>query len=273
MNTSQRPDSSGPGGFLPALRGRWQIAPGLAALGLLAAAAYVLVIPKVYTATASVRPAATPNSGFNVLPYRVPDLRGDAQAARSAGVAAIAGQMLHSSMSALALSNKVTVTVPPGSGALDIACTASSASSAARCANAFAAAYLKDRSASAALSQQITLLKTELSSVQKAVARLTTKISGLPSNSAEKAAAQAQLLHSDQSQLSSLNGQLTVLYGQAAQTSGGTVITAASPPRQPTSPGKTLVLTSGLAAGLFLGLIVEFWVDRRDKRIWSAVVR
>jgi hypothetical protein len=30
MNTSQRPGSSGPGGFLEALRGRWQIAPGLA---------------------------------------------------------------------------------------------------------------------------------------------------------------------------------------------------------------------------------------------------
>lgn len=269
MNTSRRPDSSGPGGFLEALRGRWQIAPGLAVLGLLAAAAYLLAVPGVYTATASVRPA-----GLILLPVRVPGPGGDAQAVPSAGVAARAEKMLHSRLSALELSSKVTMTAQPGSGVLDIACTVSSASGAAACANAFAHAYLQDRSASweTVISQQTTRLQSQVSSLQKRVAGLNAKISALPSHSVKRAAAQAEL-SSARRLLNSLNGQLAGLMGQAIQASGGTVITAAAPPREPDRPGKTLVLASGLAAGLLLGLIVEFWVDRRDKRIWSAVVR
>jgi uncharacterized protein involved in exopolysaccharide biosynthesis len=274
MNTSQRPDSSEPGGFLEALRGRWQIAPGLAVLGLLAAAAYVLAAPAAYTATAAVRPATAPGTGIVLLPVQVPDLRGDAQAARSTGVAAMAGKMLHSSLSPLALSKQVTVTVPPDTGVLDIGCTASSARGAADCANVVANAYLQNRTASAkaVINQQIAPLKAQIRSLQGTAARLSSTIIGLPMNSAERTSAQAQLA-SVRLQLSSLNGQVAALYAELAQINGGTVITKASPPAKPASPNTTLVLPGGLAAGLLLGLIAEFWLDRRDKQIRSAVVR
>ncbi len=275
MTTSQRPDSSEPGGFLEELRGRWQIAPGLAVLGLLAAAAYVLAAaPPAYTATAAVRPATAPGTGIILLPVQVPDLRGDAQAARSTGVAAMAGKMLHSSLSSLALSKQVTVTVPPDTGVLDIGCTASSARGAADCANAVANAYLQNRTASAkaVINQKIAPLKAQIRSLQGTAARLSSTIIGLPMNSAERTSAQAQLA-SARLQLSSLNGQLAALYAELAQINGGTVITKASPPGKPASPNTTLVLPGGLAAGLLLGLIAEFWLDRRDKQIRFAVVR
>ena len=273
MNTSQRPDSPGPGGFLEALRGRWQIAPGLAILGLLAAAAYVLVVPTAYTATAAVRPA-TPSTGIILLPVQVPDPSGDAQAARSAEVAAMAGKLLHSSLSPLALSKQVTVTIPPCFQVLDIACTASSARGAADCANAVANAYLQDRNASAkaVINRQIATLKTQIRTLQRTAARLSSTIIGLPMNSAERTSAQAQLA-SVNVQLSSLNGKVAALYAELAQNYGGTIMTKASPPGKPASPNTTLVLPGGLAAGLLLGLIAEFCLDRRDKQIRSAFVR
>jgi uncharacterized protein involved in exopolysaccharide biosynthesis len=275
MNASQRPVSSGPGGFLEALRGRWQIAPGLAALGLLAAAAYVLVVPRVYTATSAVRPTAAPGGRIILLPVQVPvpGLGGDAQAAGSAGVAAMAGKMLHSRLSPLALSKQITVTVRPGSGVLGITCAASSASGAASCANAFAKAYLQDRGAAAAasLNAQLHVLQGKITALQKTVSMLNTKISGLPSNAPARINDQATAA-SDTAQLQALNQRLASLTVDLTNTSGGHIVTAASPPGTPASPDKTLVLPGGLAAGLLLGLIAEFWLDRRDKRIRSIAV-
>ena len=276
MNTSQRPDSFGPGGFLEALRGRWQIAPGLAALGLLAAAAYVLAAPKVYTATASVRSAAVPGSGIILLPVQipVPGLDPQPQAVTSPAVSAMAGKLLHSTLSPLALSRQVAVTVPPESGPLDITCTASSASGAASCANAFARAYLQSRSATAtsSLNSRIHSLQGRATALQKTTSTLNTRISGLPSNSPARISDQATVT-SATAQLSALNQQIASLTADLANASGGHIVTAAAPPGKPASPDKVLVLPGGLAAGLLLGLIVEFWLDRRDKRIRSAVVR
>jgi uncharacterized protein involved in exopolysaccharide biosynthesis len=276
MNTSQRPDSSGPGGFLEALRGRWQIAPGLAALGLLAAAAYVLAVPKVYTATASVWSAVVPSSGIILLPVQVPapGLDTQVQPVTSAPVAAIAGKMLQSSLSPLALSRQVTVTVRPESGVLDITCTTSAAGGAAACANAFARAYLQSHGATAtsSLNSRIHSLQGKVSALQKTISTLNTRISGLPSNSPARISDQATAT-SASAQLAALNQQLTSLTEDLANTSGGHIVTAAAPPGKPASPDKALVLPGGLAAGLLLGLIVEFWMDRRDKRIRSAVVR
>ena len=276
MNTSQRPDSSGPGGFLEALRGRWQIAPGLAVLGLLAAAAYVLAVPQVYTATASVWSAVVPSSGIILLPVQVPDpgLDTQPQPVTSAPVAAIAGKMLRSSLSPLALSRQVTVTIRPQSGVLDITCTTSAAGGAAACANAFARAYLQNSSATAAssLNSRIHSLQGKVSILQKKISSLNTRINGLPSNTPARVNDQATAA-SDTAQLAALTQQLASLINDSTNTSGGHIVTAAAPPGKPAGPDMALVLPGGLAAGLLLGLIVEFWLDRRDKRIRSAVVR
>jgi hypothetical protein len=131
MNTSHGPDPSGLGRQRSVPRRRWLIVPGLAALGLLASAAYVVVgaevVPQVYTATAAIDVTSTaigPSQGIVVIPGRVPDLHGQAKAVRSIGVAVIAGRMMHSGLSPRALTKNVTVTVPPNSWALDIAAPA-----------------------------------------------------------------------------------------------------------------------------------------------------
>jgi capsular polysaccharide biosynthesis protein len=274
MNSVQRPDSYEGADYTGVLRRRWWIVLGLTCIGVVGALAYVLVAPKVYTSTASVYVKATGADQSQLANSRTQgtvNLDTEAQLVTSTNVATIAEKQLHSSLNPRQLSREVSVTVPPNSQVLDIACHAPSAKGAAACAQAFAEAYLNNRTSVAAssLKAQLNTLQSRVSSLQNTVSDLKSKISGLPSNSSQRISAQADL-SSDQKQLSSLNDQEAALTGQAANTSGGYVITSASPPSKPSSPKKSLILPSGLIAGLLLGLIVAFVVDRRDKRIHGA---
>ena len=115
-------------------------------------------------------------------------------------------------------------------------------------------------------------LQGKVSALQKAISALNTQISGLPSKSPTRIADRASEA-SDSAQITTLNHQAAALPRAMADISGGQIITAASPPGKPATPDKTLVLPGGLAAGLLLGLSVEFWLDRRGKRIRSVVAR
>src|SRR5262249_62325622 len=87
------------------------------------------------------------------------------------------------------LAKQVTVTVPPNSQVLTIACDAPTGPGAAACANAFAAAYLQNRSATATsvLNAQIKTLAGKVGALEKSMAKLNTSISGLAKNSATRA--------------------------------------------------------------------------------------
>jgi uncharacterized protein involved in exopolysaccharide biosynthesis len=275
MNTSHGPDPSGPGRRQSVPRRRWLIVPGLAALGLLASAAYVVVgaavVPQVYTATAAVdvtNAAAGPSQGIVVIPGPVPDLHGQAQTVRSIGVAASAGRMMHSRLSPRALTKNVTVTVPPNSWVLDIACADPSASRAATCANDFAKAYLRSsgRSAAKAVSAQVNTLGRAVTSFSRASATLRAKAAALPLNSPRRAADEARLTW-DHGQLRSLTRQVKAVTGEPTHTSSGSIVTLATAPGKPAGPSKLPVLLSGPVAGLLVGVIAAFLLGRRDKRM------
>src|SRR5262252_4597822 len=178
---------------------------------------------------------------------------------------------MHSPLTAWALAQQVNVTVPPNSSILDISCKASTPEGAAACANAFAKAYLQNRSQSAAnyINQQLVTLQKKITGLNQAKTALTTKLSSLPKNSPTKAADQA-LLKTDQSQIAKLTQKYAATSALAAQTNGGSIISPATPPGKPSSPKKLLILPSGLIAGLLIGLAIAFLVDRRDKRIHDS---
>jgi uncharacterized protein involved in exopolysaccharide biosynthesis/Mrp family chromosome partitioning ATPase len=275
MSSASRPDSFELSHYPAVLGRRWRIMLAVVLICLLGTVAYILAAPKVYIgfATVYINPTGAVNAN-RLLGSRTGgtvNLDTEAQIVTSGVVATMAGKSLHSPLTPYALANAVQVSVPANSQDMVITCMASTNTGAAACANAFAAAYLKHRSdsAKAAIDQQIAALKSQISSLQKTVAGLTTTVSGLPSNSAEKAAAQTQLV-SDRGQLNSLNVKVAALYGAAAQTNGGTVITPAHPPGSPSSPEKSLVVPSGLGVGLVAGLIAAFVWDRRDRRIHTA---
>jgi uncharacterized protein involved in exopolysaccharide biosynthesis/Mrp family chromosome partitioning ATPase len=275
MTPVLRPDSFELSHYRDVLRRRWPVVLWVTLICLVGTVGYLVAAPKVYAATASVyvRPTGAVNAN-RLLNTRTPgpvDLDTEAQIATSGVVAGMAGKILHSSLAPSALAAAISVSVPANTLDMRITCRASTNTGAAACANAFAAAYLQHRSVAAAspIQQQIGPLKSRISALQETVASLSTSVSSLPANSAQRLAAQAQL-GSDRSQLTSLTGQLSTLYVRATQTSGGSIITRASPSGRAISPEKSLVVPSGFAVGLVLGLFGAFVRDRRDKRIHTA---
>ena len=275
MNPIQRPDSYETADYTGVLRRRWWVVLVLAVVGVVGAFAYVTVAPKSYTSTAQVFVAPTgADQSSQISGGRTGgavNLDTEAVLVQSGTVATVAAHLLHSPLTPYALSKEVAVTVPPNSQVLAISCTAGSAAGAAACANAFAAAYLQNRSATAtaSINGRVSSLQAHMTSLRQQDGTLSSKVNTLKPKSLARLNDQATL-RSNQNELDALASQVATLQGEAANNSGGHVITKASPPGRPSSPKKSVVLPSGLAAGLVLGLIFAFILDRRDKRIHSS---
>lgn len=274
MNSTHQPDSVEVADYVGVLRRRWWIVVSIAILGVIGALAYTEVTPKAYSssATVSVTPTGA-NSSNQVQGSRTQgavNLDTEAATVTSTSVATIAAKLLHSSTPPSSLAKDIKVTVPPNSSVMQISCQAPQPSASAACANAFAQAYLQNRSAttSALITAQQKVLQRQANTLSNTVNSLSAKIAALPSNSTQKLADQ-NTLRNDQSELHSLIGQLATLTNQAANNVGGSIISTAVAPNQASSPRKSLVLPAGLVAGLIIGLIAAFLYDRRDKRIHS----
>jgi capsular polysaccharide biosynthesis protein len=274
MSVPQEPDSLEFAGYFGVLRRRWWIVLVWVCLGVVGAGAYIVVSPKAYTATTTV----------NVIPTGVTqsqvgavaggrtsgsvNLDTESQIVESSSVAAIAAHALHSALTPTALASNVSVAVPPNSSVLQISCEARSAQQAAACANAFAAAYLQNRSATAdsATNAELGTVRNQLTALEKRTAQLTIQIRSLPVNAPRRASAEAQL-QTATGQMKAMANQAASLSAQAAASSGGSIITKATQPVTPSSPKKKVILPSGLLAGLLVGLVIAFAWDKRDTRI------
>jgi uncharacterized protein involved in exopolysaccharide biosynthesis/Mrp family chromosome partitioning ATPase len=270
-----RPDSPAVADYTGALRRRWWIVLAVTVLCLVGAVGYIATAPKTYTSTATVYVAPTSadlaSQSTSSSKTGVVNLATEAQVVTSGIVGDAAVKALHSTLTEAALVKEVTVAIPANSQTLQITCTTSSSTGSAACANEFASAYLSNRTANAkaGIDQQIAPLKSQLNSLQTTVGKLQTTVSGLPENSSQRDAAQATL-SSDQHQLSALDSKVVGLYGEAAQTNGGNILTKAVAANKPTSPKKSLILPVGVVLGLIIGLLVALLWDRRDKRFHTA---
>ena len=277
MSVSQVPESFEFADYLGVLRRRWLVVVVFTCLGLAAAGAYVAIAHKEYTATASVNVTATGSAGSQngaVAGGRTSsavNLDTEAQIVQSSTVAAMAARAIHATVTPTALAARVSVAVPPNSSVLQISCRAATPPKAAACANAFAAAYLQNRSASAAAATkaQLGIVRGQINSLQRRVAQLNSQINVLPLNSPQRNAAQAQL-QTATSQLRVLAGQDASLSAQSGASSGGSILTKATPPASPSKPKKLIAFPGGLLAGLLAGLVVAFGLDRRNRRISSS---
>jgi capsular polysaccharide biosynthesis protein len=277
MAVSQEADSLEFAGYLGVLRRRWWVVLVLACVGILAAGAYIAKAPKAYTATATVNVTPTGVSqtqGGAVAGGRtsgVVNLDTEAQIVKSSSVAAIAARALHTPLTPTALLQNVSVAVPANSSVLQVSCQAKSAAQASVCANAFAAAYIQNRNASAAatIDAELKTVRGELTGLEKSTTRLNLQISAFPVNSPQRVSAESQL-QSATGQLKSLANQAASLSAQAAANSGGSIITKATPPATASSPKKKIILPSGLLAGLLIGLIIAFAWDKHDTRVKGA---
>ena len=253
------------------LRRRWWLIIAVAVVGLVGSIGYYKSAHKVYTATASVYVTATSVTANQVSGGRTSgtvNLDTEAQVVQSTTVAQAAAKLMHSTENVQQLIRAVSVSVPANSQVLAISCDAPTRAGSALCAQSFAQAYLNFSSSSttASLNSEISALQSRVSTLQTNSAKLTSEIAVLPTNSTQRASAQEQL-DTDHNTLTSLNNQAAALIADLANPSGGSIISNATPPLKATSPKAALIVGSGLLAGLLLGLIAGFVVDRRDRRI------
>ncbi len=278
MNPAPRPDSFELADYTGVLRRRWWVILIWTILGLLLAGTYAVAGPKTYTATAAVAVTASGSgvnsasaSGSHAGSTSIINMDSDAQLVQSSSVAAAAARLMRSSTAPSVLVKDVTVTVPANTQVLQISCRASSASGSARCANAFATSFLRYQRtlANNTLAAELATVQARVRVLQAQIVALQGRISRLRRGSPARFAASIQLT-ADQAQVAALDSQVAPLTTQQANASGGSVISPATPPANPSSPRKLLVLPSGLVAGLVIGLVLGFLSDHRDKRVHDS---
>lgn len=282
MSTSSKPDTWELADYAGVLRRRWRAVAVITFIGLLIGAAIVALEKKTYTATASVYVAAIPTESRPATGAGVTvDMDTEAQLAHSNAVAQLAAKHLGFPQRLATLRNDISVAVPASTTLLNISCKEPTATHAADCANAVAAAYLVTRRAQAAgaISSELAALRSRaqalLPGVVKAnlaaapprgATRGTTSVTSAALTRQLQAKAATSQLDALVAQINSLTGNLTSLQRQ----SGGHLVNSASSPSSPTSPKTALLIPSGLVAGLILGLIFAFVREFRDERIHGA---
>ncbi|WP_433357604.1 hypothetical protein ACQP25_41815 [Microtetraspora malaysiensis] len=164
---------------------------------------------------------------------------------------------------------QVVVDVPPNSAILSIWFTASDPVTAAAGAQAFAEAYLQNRTLSATrtLAAQMKALTTQLHQVDEGLSKAAESVATLAHGTAARVVAEHQ-----QSVLGKQVYSLSLKYDalKTIAITPGSVISQALPPSSPSAPSAPLYLGSGLFLGLLAGTGAAFARDRLDTRLRAA---
>ena len=241
--------------FGDALQRRWWMMALGAIIGLALASSYLLVAPKTYEASAlvSVEPlglsdnvvdGARTNSGIN--------MDTEAQLMKSQAVSSRAKEQLETLEPVGQLVQQVSVSVPPNTNVLKVTFVDDDPEGARAGAQAYADQYLDYRQQSAAdsakatetnLKREINLLEKEAEE-QSGIARETTL-----------------------QEITSVSSLLNTVVGATFQP--GEVISLALTPRRPASPNQLMILFSGFAFGILIGLLGVAYLERRDGRVYD----
>jgi Mrp family chromosome partitioning ATPase/capsular polysaccharide biosynthesis protein len=252
-------------------RRHWWLVLVLVALGVLGAAQFTRMEPKVYESSTSVlvQPSGTDT---NVVGGRTKgdiNLDTEAQLVRSTAVATAAGKLLKTTDSPDALAVNVTVEVPANTSVLVITYAAPTAQAARDGSHAFATSYLqnRDESARADLAGQIGTLNAKLTQLNAQLAQVNRMLAPLKNSDPNRANLENQR-STISAQIDSLTGRVNQL--TTTTLSAGRIIRDAELPARPTKPNQPLNLASGAMVGLVLAIAAAFLRDRLDTRVRGA---
>jgi capsular polysaccharide biosynthesis protein len=261
------------GDYRALLRRRWMwVIVGLVT-GVVAGLLYLQAKTPTYVSTAEVKLEATA-ADTALEDSRTPgavNLDTEAQLVKSTAVASDVADKINSTATPAALARRVTVTVPANTTVLTIAFEASTAKSAQAGAQAFAHAYLANRTR---LAEE--LIKAKSDHLEKQIddvnALLFANLKRFNDNALDLTPGDLAILKAEQLQYS---GQLRRLQAnldplQNTVVRPGQVIVEAQVPTKIEKPNRQLVLASTVMAGLLLGLALASLRDRADRRIHSA---
>jgi Mrp family chromosome partitioning ATPase/capsular polysaccharide biosynthesis protein len=266
--------------YVGVVRRRSAMIVAFALAGLALGTAYAYVAPRVYTASVLIQVNALPTNA-NALGGRTGgpvNMDNEGQLVQSATVAAIAQSKLRTSLPVATLISDIHVAVPPNTTFLQVSCDMSGADLAERCANAFGRAYLYNRRVTAlgVITSGIRQLQDQATALETSIEQLRAKLGkgGFKTDSAARGIAELEL-SAKLSRLSTIQARISAVTPLVASLTGknnfvGQIVTPASAPASPVSPKKTLLLPSGLTAGLVAGLIFAFAWDWRRPRIYAV---
>jgi capsular polysaccharide biosynthesis protein/Mrp family chromosome partitioning ATPase len=274
MSYSSGPDSFEIGDYLGVLRRRGWLILILTAAGLLAAAGYLQVAHKTYTASTLVYVQANAANANQLAGGRtsgaVVNMDNEAQIVQSNSVAAIAARTLHSPLPVRSLLKRVSVSVPANSTVLTVSCSDPVPARAAQCAQAFANGYLTARQATAEgkIASEQAELQSRIAGLLKQAAALHRKMLTERQGSQQRGV-DRQTMKTINTTVVSIRKDISAI-ATSVNTKPGYIITAAAVPTRPSSPNPLLYLPSGLVAGLILGLAGAFLLDGRDDRLHAT---
>lgn len=259
---SQQTDGGGTlGDYSGALRRRWWVLALGAFIGLGLAAGLLLVVPKTYISSTAVLVNPIGGELDNAVEggrtNSLVNLDTEAQIVTSQAVSNRAKVILQTREIVGQLVQHVQVEVPPNTSVLRISFSANTPEEARDGAAAYAAGYLANRRSSAE-----DLLVQQERGLRQQLAALETQ---LPTATADERPGLESALQTINTRLASLG----------TQPSPGAVISDSLLPKRAASPNTALILMSGLALGLLMGLLALYLLERLDGRCygWPAVER
>ena len=267
MNSDSSPSATALADYGALVRRHALVIVVCASLGVAAGLVYLNLAPKVFTSTAAVlvNPiTVNPQGGSSAL-----NIDTEAQLIKSGGVAASAQAKLGTSTSPSDLIEQVDVTSPTNTDILNISFSASTRADARAGAQAFADAYLANRTSTARsfIDAALSSLQKQSRQAQSDLKSASDSATQLPVDSPGRAFAQAQQVYLG-NVLNTLQNKIITL--TTADTTPGRVIQDPQLPVSASAPVRSVVLASSLALGLLLGLVLTFIRERRDPRIHTV---
>jgi len=250
------------------LRRQWALVVLGLVVGGLAGLAALQFTPMTYESTSSVlvQPTGEDSNVANGRTSSDINLDTEAQIVTSTVVAGQAAEVMSSTATPRELAKQVEVGIPPNTTVLNITFTAATAEEAQQGAEAFGDAYLDNRrdiaedrvrASQDGLEESIAALKAELQEVNSKLGS-----SSIGASQRANLGTQRDLL------IQQIRAGAAALGPLATEdVEPGAVLTEAQLPASPEGLSPGLVLSSGLFAGLLLGVVAAVIRDRRDRRV------